>query len=444
MAKRRSNSASIKLDIQLLPRQYEMHLDDHRFKVVVCGRRFGKTRFTAYEVIMHALTTPEGMSWLVAPTYPLSKIMWRVVWKFIPKAYVADKKDGELYITLTNGHTIWCKSADKPENLVGEGLTLVTFDEFGIMKERVWTESIRPALMDKRGRAIFIGTPKGKNHFYRLFKRGTSNNQKDKDWISFQFTSFENPILTAEELAEVTEDMPELIYRQEILAEFIEGGGEVFLTYKAQMIDWYPPEDADDFIVFGLDLAKKEDFTVLIGFDARSNRPVVFERFNKIMWEAQIDVLKGIFDKYRNHIVYIDSTGVGDPIYERLRLMGVNVKGIVITGGQRATPASVPKRILIDRLAIMLESRELWLPMLKVVDDEFGEFEYTITDSGNIQYGAPDGGHDDVVMACALAAHGLERPSGVIGTVENPVSTSYAAPSDDSWGQREQVANWDE
>lgn len=402
------------------------------------------TRYTAYEVILHALTTPDGMSWLIAPTYPLSMIMWRLVWKYIPKKYVESKKEGELYITLKNGHTIWAKSADKPENLVGEGLTLATFDEFGIMKERVWTESIRPALMDKHGKAIFIGTPKGKNHFYRLFKRGISDDPKDKDWKSFQFTSFENPILTEEELADVTQDMPELIYKQEILAQFIEMGGEVFLTYQAQMVEMQPPTSTDDFIVFGLDLATKEDYTVLIGYDVSTNRPVIFERFNHVLWESQIERLAQIFEKYRNHICYIDSTGVGDPIYERLRLLGVNVKGIVITSGQRVTGTSVPKRILIERLALMLEAREMWLPALKVVEDEFSEFEYQITEQGNVTYSAPDGGHDDIVMACALAAFGLERPSGVIGVVENPVNTQYNPESFASWDECERIADWDE
>lgn len=435
---------STTFEISFLPRQYEIHLNPARFKVIACGRRFGKTRFAAYEVILHALTTPDGVSWLIAPTYPLSMTMWRMVWKYIPKEFVADKKDGELYIELTNGHTIWAKSADKPENLVGEGLTMVTLDEFGVMKERVWFESIRPALMDKQGKAIFIGTPKGKNHFYRLFQRGVSDAPEDKDWASFRFPSFENPLLEREELEDIVQDMPELIYRQEILAEFIESGGDVFITYRAQMVDVEPPKSVDDFIVFGLDLAKKEDFTVLIGYDPNTNKPVIFERFSNITWEAQIDRLSRVFTTYKNHVIFIDSTGVGDPIFERLRMMGANIKGIIISSGQATTRSSVPKRILIDRLAIMLESREIWIPLHKLVDEEFGAFSYDVADSGSIRYSAPKGGHDDIVMACALAAYGLERPSGVVGIVEHPVVSQYGADHVTEWDDADRIVIWDD
>ena len=211
------------LEINLFPYQMEIFNDPARFKVVSCGRRFGKTTLTAYIIIVHALQHKGEVSWIIAPIASQTGIMWRMIKRFIPMEYVKKIREGEKSIELVNGHTIWAKSGDHPDSLRGEGLSLVVFDEFGVMKPEVWEEAIRPSLADKGGSAIFIGTPKGKNLFYLLYLRGKEDGFKD--WVSFSYPTYANPLIPEEEIAALKKSLPELVYRQEILAEFIEGGG---------------------------------------------------------------------------------------------------------------------------------------------------------------------------------------------------------------------------
>ena len=147
------------IDIELLPKQQQILQDPHRFKVLDCGRRFGKTEYCAIEHVIKALAgKPNSVQWMIAPTYSTSKIMWRKLKEIIRKCnlsdYVEDIKEGELYIRFINGTTIWCKSADNPENLVGEGLSHVSLDEFGIMKPDVW-HFVTDFFGDKEIGAIF-------------------------------------------------------------------------------------------------------------------------------------------------------------------------------------------------------------------------------------------------------------------------------------------------
>jgi len=189
------------MKITLLPRQREILQSDARFIVCACGRRFGKSQMSAFKVVMDALKKPDGVYWLVSPTYPQTKIIWRMIKRFLPKAYIKTIREGELYIELANGSTIWAKSGDNPDNLRGEGLNGVILDECAMLKPDVWNEAIRPALGDKQGWAIFISTPKGKNWFYELFLRGIDTTQNR--WKSYQYPTWENPIISQDEIDEM-------------------------------------------------------------------------------------------------------------------------------------------------------------------------------------------------------------------------------------------------
>jgi len=211
------------LNFSLHETQLEVFNDRHRFKILCAGRRWGKSRLASYIVIIKALSKQDLVIWLVSPRYSQTLIIWRMLKKFLPKDYIKDIKEGTLSIELINGSTIWAKSGDDPNALVGEGLDFLVLDEAARVKPEVWETSLQPALMDKKGGALFISTPVSKNWFYLLYIRGT---QDDKEYKSFHYTSYENPILDPEELDTRKTSMPELIYRQEILAEFVEGGGE--------------------------------------------------------------------------------------------------------------------------------------------------------------------------------------------------------------------------
>ena len=181
--------------------QNQIHDDTARFKVVVAGRRFGKSVFARHQCLLNALYEP-GLYWIVNPTYRQGKqIHWHELKKEIPHELVDYKNEQELSIHLVNGSRIEIKGADNENALRGVGLKGVVIDEAADQKSKVWEEIIRPTLLDSQGWAVFIGTPKGFNWFYELYLKGEKGSKVyDPEWVSYHFTSYDNPYLKKNDL----------------------------------------------------------------------------------------------------------------------------------------------------------------------------------------------------------------------------------------------------
>jgi hypothetical protein len=190
-----------------------------RFKVIVAGRRFGKTIFAINELIRIALDNPNSRNYYVAPTYRQAKeIAWKMLFEFIPDELISSKNEVELNIELIQGATIALRGADNPESLKGVGLNFAVLDEYGAMKESVWDEVIRPMLIDSKGKAIFIGTPTGYNHFWKLYNK----EKDDPDYKSFHFKTIDNLAIDGmpEEVEKARQEMDPIKFSQEIEANF--------------------------------------------------------------------------------------------------------------------------------------------------------------------------------------------------------------------------------
>lgn len=199
-----------------------------RFKVVCCGRRFGKTHLGVLMCLV--IATRGGRAWWVAPAYPVANIGWRLL-KFLVKplvdARLAEISESERRIIFSGGGEIQVKSADNPDSLRGEALDFVVMDEAAQVKPEAWFEALRPALSDRKGGALFIGTPKGMdNWFYDVWQR--AENDTTGNWASWQKPTSDNPIIDPEEIEEARIDLGELLFSQEYLAQFIVAGGLVF------------------------------------------------------------------------------------------------------------------------------------------------------------------------------------------------------------------------
>lgn len=156
---------------------------------MVAGRRFGKTLFAINELINYAIERPGSKVWMVAPSYRMAKeIAWRMLFDYLPKEFMLRKNEVELRVDLIQGAEISLKGADNPESLKGVGLDFAVLDEYGQMKEAVWDEVIRPMLVTTKGKAIFIGTPVGYNHFWKLYQK----EKDDHDYESFHFRTIDN------------------------------------------------------------------------------------------------------------------------------------------------------------------------------------------------------------------------------------------------------------
>ncbi|HLK33966.1 MAG TPA: terminase family protein [Terriglobales bacterium] len=212
--------------IRLQESQGRVFTCDQRFRVLVAGRRFGKT-FLALTELCRAAWEAGRTAWYVAPTYRQAK---RIAWKQLKAMtrgwWAAPPNETDLRIELVNGGTIALRGADNYDSLRGEGLDFVVLDEYACMAPEVWPEVVRPMLSDRVGAALFIGTPKGHNHFYDLYLTA----QGGDGWKAFQFTTEQGGLVREEELAAARRELDERTYRQEYQASFEQAGG---LTYYA-------------------------------------------------------------------------------------------------------------------------------------------------------------------------------------------------------------------
>ena len=370
-----------------------------RFNVVDCGRRYGKTTMGKNRLIKPMLSG-DPVGWF-APTYKYLGDVWREFVKLLaPVTVSANASDHRIEIVTGGVIEFW--TLDNPDAGRSRKYKRVVIDEAAKVKnlEVAWNESIRPTLADMQGDADFYSTPRGKNFFWRLFC--LAQDPAETEWASWQRPTSGNPHIPASEIEAARRQLPERVFRQEFLAEFIEDSGGVFRKVR-EAVDTgrkqpTPPSDHSRYMI-GVDLARVSDFTVIDVLDSEG-RQVYHERFNQISWERQVGAIKAVADRYRGP-VGVDATGVGDAVYDRLRSMGVNVHPFVLTNQS--------KENLIDRLAMGIEQGKIRLMDVDVQTNELMAYEYELTAAGNVRMNAPEGMHDDCVIALALAYQGTAR-----------------------------------
>ena len=385
------------------PGQIEVHRSLARKRVVACGVRWGKSMCAAMEGIAAALEPCErSIGWVVAPTYDLADRVFReiqiVAYKHL-RHRIVTMKEGERRLILRNMQgglsEIRGKSADNPVSLLGEGLDWLIVDEAARLKPVIWESHLTQRLIDKKGWALLISTPKGKGWYFDAFRRGQG---RDDDTESWNQPTWNNPHLDPTIIDAERGKLPERVFLQEYGAQFVEGSGAVFRNVRELATGTFSDAEQGRIYHGGLDLAKVEDYTVLTIIDSM-RRVVQIDRWNRIDWNLQVARVRGITGRYKRPRVTVDTTGVGDPIHESLRMHGVWVEAYPFT--QRS------KTALIDNLSMMMEQRLLVLPKPQLCPeliDELESFEYSVSERGNVSTSAPHGGHDDCVISLALAA----------------------------------------
>jgi len=215
--------------VKLTKPQTQIFNSKSRFRVVVAGRRFGKTFLSTAEMLNKAANCPESNIWYVAPTYRAAKdIAWDMLKQSIHKSNISKINESELSVKLVNGSTISLKGAEKPDNLRGRSLDMVICDEFADMRPETWYEVLRASLADRMGSALFIGTPKGRNHFYDLWTQDLD------DWSSFQFTTLDGGNVPQTEVDAARRDLDERTFKQEFEAAFVNYSGIIYYNFDRQ------------------------------------------------------------------------------------------------------------------------------------------------------------------------------------------------------------------
>ena len=222
-----------------------------RFRVLITGRRFGKT-FLCIQELAKFSRYPNRKCWYVAPTYRMAKdIVWNeLVERLMKHKWISKTNHSDLKITLRNGSEISLRGADNENSLRGVGLDFLVMDEFADIKEHAWYEVLRPTLSDRNGSALFCGTPRGYGSWsYNLFTK----EKEDNNWASFQFTTLEGGQVSANEIEQAKADLDERTFQQEYMAGFVNYAGQIYYNFdrRENVLDKYIPETAE--IHIGMD-----------------------------------------------------------------------------------------------------------------------------------------------------------------------------------------------
>lgn len=287
------------------------------------------------------------------------------------------------------------RSADNPDSLRGEGLDFVVMDECAFMQKEAWTEAMRPALSDRQGKALFISTPKGQNWFWEVYQNGLRN---EPGWASFTYPTVNNPYIEPSEVDAARRDLPEIIYRQEYLAEFINSDGGVFRRVQEAATLWETEPDNKRTYIAGVDVASSVDFTVVSIIDTESKDMVYMDRFNRVDYPVLIDRLAAIHDRWHLTNMVIEANSIGRPVLDHMAQRGLSVTPFTTT--------SATKQAIIQGLQSAFEHGNIRILNDPVLVGELLSFESKRAPSGSFQYSAPDGMHDDCVMSLAIAWHG--------------------------------------
>lgn len=388
--------ARVTIDARPHPGQALVHKDTARFKLLACGRRWGKTRLGVNECL--DVAAKGGRAWWVAPSYKMSEVGWR------PLRQIAGKVGAEIrkvdrQVILPGGGEVSVRSADNPDSLRGEGLDFVVVDECAFVPELAWTEALRPALSDRQGRAMFISTPKGRNWFWRMWMRG--NDSEHDEWRSWQFPTSGNPFIAVTEIDAARRDLPERIYLQEYEAQFLEDAGGVFRRVADAATATETGREPGHEYAIGVDWGKSGDFTVLSVIDIAERRMVAMDRFNRIDYAVQRGRLQAMHERYNATVIVAESNSMGEPIIEQLQRDGMPVRGFTTTNATKAQ--------IIEALGLAFERGDLAILPDPVLVGELQAYEMTRLPSGMVRYSAPEGMHDDTVMSLALAYNAVDN-----------------------------------
>lgn len=375
--------------------QRAVHESGARFKVLDCGRRWGKTRLGVMECLDVAASG--GRAWWVAPSYKMSEVGWRPLRRIGSRIPGATVRRADREVVMPTGGSVTIRSADNPDSLRGEGLDFVVMDECAFMHEDAWSEAIRPALSDRLGRALFISTPKGRNWFWRLWQRGQEDGGQ---WKSWHFTSYENPHIEDSEIDAAKETLPDRVFRQEFMAEFIDDAGGVFRNVMAcaTALAQESRIKGHDYVV-GVDWGKHNDFTAISVLDAKTRSQVYIDRFNQIDYALQVGRLRQVCERYAPVAIVAESNSMGEPLIEQLQRASLPVIPFQTTNATKAAA--------VDALSMAFEQGAISIINDPAQIGELQAYEMERLPSGMMRYSAPSGMHDDTVMALALAWQGI-------------------------------------
>jgi hypothetical protein len=361
---------------------------------ICAGVRFGKSALCGYIAFKHLLCDNQRI-WIVSLSYDMAQKVFSYITEF------AGRYDKRLLRGASNrppqrfeipefNSFVECKSIENVNSLLGEELDLCIFDEASRFGPDIYDRYIAARLSSRKGRLFSISTPFGKNWFYRNHLKADA---------SFNFSSKDNPYFPLEEWERAKKILPEMIFKQEYEAKFLEDAASVFRKIDDCLADCLEDVKSGHSYILGVDIGKVEDFTVITVIDRETNSVVYWDRFNKIDYPFQKARILSVSERYNHARIIIDSTAVGSPIKDDLERAGAYIDDFKFSNKS--------KKELVEKLSIFIEQRGVKIPNNPILIEELESFGYRLTESGNVIYSAPEGQHDDCVYSLGLAVWGL-------------------------------------
>ncbi len=372
--------------------QRQVMTEARRFNVLSIGRRAGKSELgKMMTVTPEVLRQPVG--WF-SPTYKDMTEVWRDMSARLAPI-VSRQNATERRLEYVTGGVLEFWSLDNPQAGRGRKYRRVIVDEAAFVSGLMdsWNFAMRPTLADLKGDAWFLSTPKGRNGFWQLWQYG--NDPGEPEWASWQMPSEINPLIPPEELAAMRRQLPERVAQQELDAAFIDDAGGVFRrVMDAATAAAQDEAQAGHDYVIGCDWGQSNDFTVYAVIDLTERALVHLDRFNQIDYELQKGRLMGLVRRFRPVQVIAESNSMGKPIIDSLVSQGAPVVPFVTTNATKAAA--------IQALQLGFETGDIRIVADPVLIGELQAYEMDRTATGLPKYGAPEGLHDDAVMALAI------------------------------------------
>lgn len=408
-----SNEINISLPYKFVPRDYQeefMSAIDNGYKrlISVWHRRAGKDK-TYFNIVVKEAFKRVGTYFYFLPTYSQGKkAIWDSIDKdgikmldHIPAELIKNKNETEMQIEFVNGSILQIVGADNIDRIVGTNPVGVIFSEYSLMKKDVW-DMLRPILAENGGWAMFNFTPRGMNHAYALMQM--AKNSPDKWFVSICPVSQTKAIDIAD-LESEKKEMTRALYEQEFECKFLDNDLQFFSNIENCIYPESMNLPIDGNFKLGVDLARKNDYTVITPFNLKTFLVYPQDSFNQIDWVLQEAKIEANARKYNNARITIDSTGVGDPVVQDLISRGLNIQEedvYIFSANSR--------RNLLNNLAISLEQRKILIPNDRELIDQLKSFTIDVDrDTGKQTIKAPEHLHDDKVMSLALAIWNVEE-----------------------------------
>lgn len=438
-----------KITIPYKPRPYAekvIHpaLESHQFSVLVCHRRYGKTVIVVNHLIKKAVMCKKRMP-CFSYVAPYKKQAKDIAWSYL-KYYThvipgIKVNESELYIEFPTHHKgcpgarIYIHGADKPDSLRGMYFDGIVLDEYAQIKPALWNEIVIPALLDRDGWAVFIGTPKGQNNFYEMYKKA----QKEKEWYHCLIRADESGLFAeggaygpkALEIAK--HDMSEEAFRQEMLCDFTASAFNILITidqvtkaaertYTEDEIGLAPKILGVDVARFGNDSCVISRRQGLVAFE-----PKIYKNIDNMTFAAY---LMDEIDRYKPDAVFVDS-GRGEGVIDRCRQLGYQITEVNF--GSR----SVNPEIYINKRVEMWDSMRDWinhggaLPQNQELKSELTVPEYSFDAANRMKLMSKEeikeltGNSPDIADSLALTFAFPVRPQGLSHGRKAMCNTDY-------------------